>query len=90
VRAAQTNPDVIRAMGAPIEVDWWLPPMGSIRYYSASCSADYDIWIHGSRKSGELWVISDSTGRTFFNEGTWQVKYVVTVYNSDIRPIWVK
>ena len=28
VKAAQTNPDVVRAMGAPIKVDWWQPPHG--------------------------------------------------------------
>lgn len=79
VDAVRTDPAAIAALGAPVEVSWWLPPMGQIKCSGGGCSADYDIYIHGSRKSGHISVWSDSDDSTLFSEGTWNLRYDLSV-----------
>jgi ribosomal protein L7/L12 len=77
--AARSNPAVVAALGAPVEASWW-PTTGEISCGS-TCSANYVIPIHGSRKSGRIIVQSDSKGAGFFNEGTWILDATVIVDN---------
>jgi hypothetical protein len=76
--AARSDPAVIKAMGAPIQVSWW-PGTGKISC-GGGCSANYNIPIHGSHKSGHIVVMSDSKGGSFpFNDGTWTLDATVYV-----------
>ncbi len=76
--AAQSDPNVIEALGAPIEPSW-LPITGELSCGGGSCSANYRIPIRGSQKSGAIVVFSDSKGAGFFNEGTWILNARVVV-----------
>jgi hypothetical protein len=79
VDAVGTDPAAIAALGAPVEVSWWLPPMGQIRCSGGGCSASYDIYIRGSRKSGHIYVWSHSDGGSLFSEGAWNLRYDLSV-----------
>jgi hypothetical protein len=81
VDAVRSNPDAIAALGAPIEVNWWLPAMGQIRCSGGGCSASYDIYVHGSRKGGHIYVWSRSQGWNGVSEGTWELRADVDVDN---------
>lgn len=70
LEAARTDPAVVEALGAPVEARW-LPITGELSCGSNSCSAAYDIPIHGSRKNGYIAVMSDSRGAGFLKEGKW-------------------
>jgi len=88
VDAVTSNTDVVAAMGAPVEVSWWVPTMGQIRCSGSGCSASYDIYIHGSRKGGHINVWSSSHGWNGISEGTWELRADVHVDNGptiDIR-----
>ncbi len=81
VAAARSSAEVNRALGYPVEVEWWWPTMGEISCSLNSCSANYNIPIHGSENKGTIWVISDSHGAGFFNEGVWTLRAEVMVNN---------
>ncbi len=78
LEAAQSDPAVVEALGAPVEADWGIMS-GSLSCGGGSCSANYRIPIHGSKKSGYIVVFSDSRGATLFNEGTWILDATVIV-----------
>jgi hypothetical protein len=75
--AARSNPAVVESLGEPVEPSWW-PITGQLSCGS-SCSANYNIPIHGSRASGRIVVMSDSKGAALFNEGTWTLDSTVIV-----------
>jgi hypothetical protein len=77
--AAQTDPAVIEALGAPVKPSW-LPILGQIRC-SRGCSASYNIPIHGSRSRGYIYVHSDSEGGSLFRAGIWTLDATVNVHN---------
>jgi len=76
--AARSNPAVVESLGEPVEPSWW-PIGGELSCGASSCSANYQIPIHGSRASGRIVVMSDSKGAALFNEGTWILDATVFV-----------
>lgn len=64
VEAAQTNPDVITALGEPIEPKWWVS--GSVSLNNDSGTADLSIPLQGTHNSGTLHAAADKSG------GVWQ------------------
>jgi ribosomal protein L7/L12 len=78
--AARTHPAIVESLGEPVQASWW-PIMGELSCGSTSCSADYEIPIHGSRASGHIAVRSNSKGAALFKEGTWILD--ATVYLDD-------
>ena len=78
LEAARTDPAVVEALGAPVEARW-LPITGELSCGSNSCSAAYDIPIHGSRKNGYIAVMSDSRGAGFLKEGKWVLDAAVVI-----------
>jgi hypothetical protein len=68
--AAQADPEVIEALGAPVEAAWW-PGGGEISCGGSGCSANYTIPLQGSRATADMRVMSDSRGASFLNEGAW-------------------
>jgi len=76
--AARSNPAVVESLGEPVEPSWW-PITGQLSCGASSCSANYNIPIHGSRASGRIVVMSDSKGAALFNEGTWILDATVFV-----------
>jgi ribosomal protein L7/L12 len=70
LEAARSNPAVVESLGESVEASWW-PIFGELSCGTSSCSADYEIPIHGSRASGRIEVMSNSKGAALFNEGTW-------------------
>jgi len=77
--AARSHPAVVESLGEPVEASWW-PILGELSCGS-SCSANYEIRIHGSRASGRIEVSSRSKGAGLFKEGTWILD--ATVYLDD-------
>jgi ribosomal protein L7/L12 len=76
LEAANQDPAVLEALGGPIVPSWW-PIGGEISCGGGSCSANYSIPVHGSRKSGRIDVMSDSNGAAFLKEGTWTLDALV-------------
>ncbi len=76
--AARSSPAVVESLGEPVEPSWW-PIAGRLSCGGSSCSANYEIPIHGSRASGHIVVMSDSKGAALFNEGTWILDATVFV-----------
>jgi len=76
--AAQSDPAVVEALGAPVAARWGVIS-GSLSCSGSACHADYTIPIHGSKKSGRLRVTSYSEGVTFGNDGTWTLSAWVVV-----------
>jgi hypothetical protein len=70
LEAANADPAVIEALGAPIKASWW-PISGELSCSVGTCSANYSIPVHGSRRSAKIVVMSDSKGAAFLKEGTW-------------------
>jgi hypothetical protein len=79
VNAVRTDPAAVAALGAPIDVSWWLPVDGQIKCSGSGCSAGYNIYIHGPRGSAHIYVGSASHGSTLFSEGTWSLRYELHV-----------
>jgi len=86
--AARHNPAVVEALGEPVEASWW-PIGGEISCGSSSCSANYEIPIHGSLSKGRIQVRSDSKGAGFLNEGTWILDAIVYLEAGSTVPLTV-
>jgi len=76
--AAQADPQVIAALGAPVAASWW-PITGSLSCGDEGCLADYNIPIHGSQRSGRILVESHSQDSFIGLGGTWELDAVVFV-----------
>ena len=82
--AAQADPQVIEALGSPVQASWW-PITGSLSCGTTSCSANYSATIYGPKGSARLIVQSDSQGGSlFFNEGTWALDATLFTDNNGI------
>ena len=76
--AAQADPQVVAALGAPVEASWW-PITGSLSCGGNGCLADYRIPIHGAKKSGQIVVESNSKDSFIGLGGTWTLDAYVVV-----------
>jgi hypothetical protein len=75
--AARSNPQVVKALGEPVEADWWV--WGTEMSCSGSCSAHYTIPIHGPRASGSIVVNATMRrGGNYINPADWTVRGTVT------------
>ena len=54
VRRAQSNPQVIAVLGAPIETGWWVT--GSVNIHNESGHAEIKIPLNGSKANGTLYA----------------------------------
>ena len=78
LKEAQSNPDVVRVLGEPVEPGWWVS--GSIEVSGPTGQADLTIPISGPKDSGTLYVIAQKTA------GQWQfVTLEVAVGGQDER-----
>ena len=71
---AQTHPDVVQALGEPVEADWWVS--GSIELSgSGSGFADITIPISGSRDKGRIYAVATR------REGVWDFSRLEVAVN---------
>lgn len=81
--AAQSNPAVIKALGAPVRPEG-MPGNGYVSCLGSTCTAAYVIRLRGAERGGRIEVLSHSIGAGFLNEGTWILDAVVVVENDGV------
>jgi ribosomal protein L7/L12 len=76
VAAARSNPDIVEALGRPVDPDWWL---GVTRIScGSSCSARFSMGFHGSHASGTVSIYASMrSGGNYFNAADWSVSGAV-------------
>jgi hypothetical protein len=57
LRRAQENPDVILALGEPVEDRWWVS--GSINTTGSSGEADISVPLKGPKGKGTLYIVAN-------------------------------
>jgi hypothetical protein len=81
--AAQNNPAVVEALGAPIEEGWFLS--GKANVEGSSGEADFSIPISGPKGKGTIYVVAQkSAGRWDFK--TLEVEVHATKERIDVAP----
>jgi len=81
--AAQSDPAVVEALGAPVAASFGVIT-GELSCGGGACRANYFVPIHGSKRGGQLRVYSRSEGATLGNEGTWHLDAIVAVDGGEI------
>ena len=80
--AVRADPQVVRALGEPVEADWWV--WGTEMSCGSTCSAYYTIPIHGPRASGSILVNATMRrGGSYIKPADWTVRGTVTTSTGD-------
>lgn len=81
LQTAQADPQVIAALGEPIETKWWLS--GSVSINNDSGTADLSIPLQGAHSSGTLYAAADLVG------GTWEFYRLEVRVDGRSEPIYL-